>query len=530
MGSQDQRARYVSVTAGARVFALILLSGPVAVTSDFAGIINLVLLATIWMGAVLGEGLRHIPVMPALVVETSLATFMVALNLEHSGTLLPALVVAPFVAGLVRGVRGAFEALGAEVAILAATLLPNANIDVDAQLLSVLFTWLMVSLGVGLMAAVIHRTRSESDMAANYREARTLINQLLELSGQLVDGLDAVSIGQNIVDLSREEVPLSACAVYLRSPNGITILLDAGLVDDGMKVPEVVTRSFRSGKPSIDGEWAAFPLVTDADTVAVVAGSLGNGVTPPRSALRDALAQLTEMLRPEALQLDAALLFSAVKDQATAEERRRLARDLHDGVAQDLASLGYMIDELAETSADREQATRCHALRDELTKVVAELRRSVFSLRNETNGAASLGEAITVLAGHIGNRSGITVDIDLDESEDRLRPDVEAELLRIAQEGMNNAVKHARASRITVSCRVSPPAAEIVVSDDGRGLQTGRPDSHGVRIMRERARRIGAQLHLGSPEGRGGTELRVVLAGPVHSGGRPGKLEGMATQ
>jgi signal transduction histidine kinase len=113
------------------------------------------------------------------------------------------------------------------------------------------------------------------------------------------------------------------------------------------------------------------------------------------------------------------------------------------------------------------------------------------------------------------------------EGSKRLRPDIEAELLRIAQEGMNNAARHAAASRIDVAVTIQAPDAIVTVVDDGRGLQPGRDDSHGVRIMRERARRIGATLVLHSPEDTG-TELRVVL-GSTPWLEAPGDREGIAS-
>jgi signal transduction histidine kinase len=144
-----------------------------------------------------------------------------------------------------------------------------------------------------------------------------------------------------------------------------------------------------------------------------------------------------------------------------------------------------------------------------LTRVVAELRRSVFLLRNEA-GTQSLGETVRALAAHIEARSAMKVAVAVTEGSKRLRPDIEAELLRIVQEGMNNAARHSGATLIEVSVAVQAPDAMVSVVDNGRGLQAGRDDSHGVRIMKERARRVGATLLLHSPEGAG-TELRVVL-------------------
>ena len=91
--------------------------------------------------------------------------------------------------------------------------------------------------------------------------------------------------------------------------------------------------------------------------------------------------------------------------------------------------------------------------------------------------------------------------VTLDESGIRLRPRVEAELLRIAQEAINNARRHSNGQNLWVHCRVHPPLAEIQVIDDGQGLGGGRADSHGLKIMRERAGNIGAELLVESPAG-----------------------------
>jgi signal transduction histidine kinase len=137
--------------------------------------------------------------------------------------------------------------------------------------------------------------------------------------------------------------------------------------------------------------------------------------------------------------------------------------------------------------------------------VVAELRNSVFDLRNEVGATQGVGQSLASFARHIGSHSDLTVHVTLDESTVRLRPRVEAELLRIAQEAINNARRHSGGQNLWVHCRVHPPVAEISVLDDGDGLGAAREDSHGLKIMRERADRIGADLILQSPalDGRG---------------------------
>ena len=212
---------------------------------------------------------------------------------------------------------------------------------------------------------------------------------------------------------------------------------------------------------------------------------------------------MAETIRPEALQLDTALLFSAVREAATAEERQRLAREMHDGVAQDLASLGYLIDDLAAGAETPEQATRLAELREELTSVVTELRRSVFSLRNEAAPRAlARRQPSTVLAAHLEARTGIAVQV-IRRRGPRPAPARGGGRAPPHRAGGDEQRRQARERdpdpRHAARCA---PARRITVTDDGVGLRPGRDDSHGLRIMRERAKRIGAVLDL-ADTGRG---------------------------
>jgi len=79
----------------------------------------------------------------------------------------------------------------------------------------------------------------------------------------------------------------------------------------------------------------------------------------------------------------------------------------------------------------------------------------------------------------------------------RLNGDIEAELLRIAQEAITNARKHSKAAELWVDCQIRPPHARISVRDNGIGLGRPRDDSYGLKIMRERSARVGAELTIG---------------------------------
>jgi len=211
------------------------------------------------------------------------------------------------------------------------------------------------------------------------------------------------------------------------------------------------------------------------------------------------------------LRLETALLFSEVRSLATAEERRRLAREIHDGIAQELASMGYAVDDLAARARylpDLEADLK--TLRSELTRVITELRLSIFDLRSEVQTTIGLGTALSDYVRQVGASSNLTVHLVLDETPMRLPIDSETELLRIAQEAVTNARKHANAHNLWVTCRIDPPSAYLAVADDGSGLGTPRDDSFGLEVMRERADRIGARLAVGN-RAEGGTAVEVTL-------------------
>jgi signal transduction histidine kinase len=219
------------------------------------------------------------------------------------------------------------------------------------------------------------------------------------------------------------------------------------------------------------------------------------------------------MTRPAALRLEAALLFDEVRSLATNEERQRLAREIHDGVAQELVMVGYGIDNALATLPDdaKETSEELRSLRGEVTRVITELRLSLFELRSEVDRHGGLAAAISEYARTVGASGGLRVHVTLDESTARLPAATEAELLRIAQEAITNARKHAGATNLWVSCAVDPPFAQIEVSDDGQGIADQRPDGrYGLAIMAERAERIRGRLEI-RPRHPSGTTVAVVL-------------------
>jgi signal transduction histidine kinase len=506
---------------GARIFGFVLLSVPLLWSREDTSLLALLTIGIIWAAAVAAERLRLNSLLSSI-VEAALVGAVCGLTLEAAPAVLGALAVPPFVASLRRGPRGMVLALSAElVALVAIAVLTHGALN-PAQG-SGTVTWVVTGIGVGLIGSFVHSAMPPPhDPLQPYRDAQALIRDLIGISGELTSGLDPVSLGTTIADAVRDELPVTALVVQVPRNDELTPLVvdaDSAETDTGV-LHDLALATRRTNRPAVSGNAFALPLLSDWRMVAVVSGTVSSRLESKVMNLEARLDEVAERLAATAVHLETAMLFASFRDAATVQERRRLAREMHDGIAQDIASLGYVVDGLAAGSESPEQAAGLRALRERITAVVTEVRRSVRTLRTDVDGSESLGTAIGGLARHLSESSGIPIQVTAEERTARLRPEVESELLRIAQESMNNAVRHARPSLVEVRCSVEAPGAEIVVQDDGTGMGIGRPDSWGLEIMRERALLIGAELTIEDAQPHG-TRVRVRVPAP-HITGRPG--------
>jgi signal transduction histidine kinase len=264
----------------------------------------------------------------------------------------------------------------------------------------------------------------------------------------------------------------------------------------------------RSVTPGSEVSSLVIPLIAGVRTIGLIVLEHDSANTYPPSLI----SRITGVTGPAALRLEAALLFDEVRSLATTEERQRLAREIHDGVAQELVMVGYGIDNALASLPDTDSASEeLRTLRGEVTRVITELRLSLFELRSEVDRYGGLTAAIADYARTVAASAGFRVHLSLDESTARLPAAVEAELLRIAQEAITNARKHAGAENLWVTCAVDPPFAQVEISDDGSGIGDQRPDGrYGLAIMAERAERIRGRLEI-TPRVPSGTTVAVVL-------------------
>lgn len=205
---------------------------------------------------------------------------------------------------------------------------------------------------------------------------------------------------------------------------------------------------------------------------------------------------------------------------AVLAERNRLAREVHDTLAQDLVSTTIQLDlvmmqlshrPLPESRADR-ALTQLRSLRKFVGEGLAEARQSIADLR-EGSVSLDLASRIRSIAAHNAATAAIT-RIEVEGRTRTLRPGVEREVARIVGEALTNAARHAQASEIVVTLRYLPQQLEVVVHDDGRGFSLdtqAREEGHfGLQGMRERAETLGAELEVESSPGAG-TTVRLAV-------------------
>jgi signal transduction histidine kinase len=211
--------------------------------------------------------------------------------------------------------------------------------------------------------------------------------------------------------------------------------------------------------------------------------------------------------------------FAARTIDAQELERRRLAGEIHDGISQRLISLWYHLQAAGANAADPAALTRELAAAEDLTSAALdEARRAIAGLRPSVLDDLGLGPSLESLAHSV---AGLEVDVDV--APCRLPAHVEVALYRIAQEALQNVMKHAAAGRVAV--RLSTTAAggvRLVVEDDGVGFHPaevaagagrGGDPSYGLVGMQERAELVGATLQVTSAAGTG-TRVEVEIPAP----------------
>jgi signal transduction histidine kinase len=214
-------------------------------------------------------------------------------------------------------------------------------------------------------------------------------------------------------------------------------------------------------------------------------------------------------------------LAEAERRAGVLAERERLARDIHDTLTQGFASI-VMLLEAATTSLPSGTSGRQHAERALQTarENLVESRRMVWAMRPAALADASLPQALRKLTAELAEDIGIEAETKVTGTPVRLGVDEETAILRVAQEALSNARRHAEATKVTVTLSHMDSAVVLDVQDDGVGfaLHGARSNGAGLRTMRERAEALGGTLTMETSPGEGTTvafELPVRESAPL---------------
>ncbi len=217
------------------------------------------------------------------------------------------------------------------------------------------------------------------------------------------------------------------------------------------------------------------------------------------------------------LQLAEDTVRSAALLEGQEEERRRFARELHDGIGQMLTGIKLHAEKLKSTPfADDRQRTRFAELCDLIADTIQTTRQVSYNLMPSTLSDFGLGPTLNLLAEQTTRSAGIPIGFSGPAQASRLSPAMEISLYRIAQEALHNAVKYADAQTIRITLQQSPHTLQLAIEDDGKGFRLPPPATpaqpppiiNGLENMRTRTRLLNGDFTITSRPKKG-TKVRV---------------------
>ena len=276
----------------------------------------------------------------------------------------------------------------------------------------------------------------------------------------------------------------------------------------GIFATSVIINTSFGGFPTNTEWWTIYLAIIVVQTLAIGAGVLiGERLAEQSEQRRVAVARLETALEENA-GLHAQLLTQA-REAGVLDERGRMAREIHDTIAQGLTGIVTQL-EAAEQARDRPEDWQRH-VRNAIglaRESLSEARRSVEGLRPEYLETARLADALADVARQWSERNGIPVEVTTTGDVQPLHPEVEVALLRTAQEALANVAKHASASHAWLTLSYMGDVVTLDVRDDGVGFAVPagtdeRGSGFGLSAMRQRVNRVAGTLAIESEPGAG---------------------------
>lgn len=383
-------------------------------------------------------------------------------------------------------------------------------------------------------------------------EANRLLSSLRAIAGELPGGLDTTTVAAAVlaevralpearavlvlVDEDGVLVPAASSGLAVTAPPSLRVDEVRRLAPPGTSAtlfaPEQLPTTLQRATAAHPC-WSASAVRRDAELIGIV---LVGGHSPDAA---NALApRLRSIADDAALALDNARLFDGTRIRAADAARRRIAGDLHDGVAQSLAHLRLELELLAGSSPSDGHAD-LRRLAEVAASALEDLRRTIGGLRQPM--ASDLAAQLERHVAQLARDGGPVINLEVLGSV-RLDPDRTSEVLRIAQEALSNALRHARATEITVWLEGDEDEINLTIEDDGVGLPPATPtdtqrtrtiasarrrpapamsNGVGVTSMTDRAARLDGSIKLRDRRG-GGTVVHLRLPVGRRPRGGPG--------
>jgi signal transduction histidine kinase len=457
------------------------------------------------------------------------ASVAVAVSGGLSSPFLFTVPVEVLTAGLGAGyVGGAVAAATASLAVVVPELLVVGDDDLDtlAPLALVLvLTTAVAGYSRSLFIEASHRESETSGRLEQLTEVNRLLLLLHGLAQSLPESLDLRETVESARDRLRELLDCDSVVVLVHEDSTDTwstilaegsrpaasyaraalpaVLAEAERSPAVVLVPDVAEGAGISTRAR-SGMYVALPARGRVvGLLAVEHHEPGRYATPEQrllSGLADSLG----------LAVDNARWFRRLRALGAEEERTRIARDLHDRLAQSLVYITFELDRIVRRRGPDPELER---MRDDVRRAVGELRETLVQLRTTVSDSQTFEAAAEELVERFERRTAIETTIAVQRDDRTLPHRVEQEVLRILQEALSNVERHADATACEVTWTVDDGRARLEVRDDGRGFDgpEGRSDSFGIVGMYERADAIGASLRIDSSPGAG-TTVTVELA------------------
>ncbi len=398
---------------------------------------------------------------------------------------------------------------------------------------------------IGAIAVNQDITKRKQD-EEELQTAHDQLSTLLEISQSLVSTLDLDRLLNEIIEQLGKVMPYEAAAILIleqdrlgfrviRAPEAFQSLLnyqipgsDLAIADALLKRSETLYLSDLHGQEDLIDQiqqtlnlpaseftylrsWLILPLIAKGELI----GCLVLTHSEPDYYSEQSRTMSQAYANQVAIAIHNAQLYRQAMDNAALEERNRLARELHDSVAQALYSISLFIDATRMAlKTNKPQVVESHL--EELTQLsreaMSDMRLMIFELRPPILEKIGLVAALQNRLESVEARAGFQASFETTGTI-HLSTDEEIELYRIAQESLNNVIKHAQAETVKITIHGEDGSVRMTIEDDGLGFDPvieASAGGQGFRNMHERAAHIGARCMIESIRGQG-TKITVEL-------------------